>query len=542
MNITFVALGSEQLAISLLSGIAKREGHIVKVAFSPSLFHDRFNLELPKLARFFDDTNHVIMQIVKQSPDVLVFSSITATYQWSLNIADIIKKQLPSVKTIFGGVHISAVPARVIKNKQVDYIVIGEGENAFVSILSKIENNIEDHHPIENTWYKTSDGQIIKGIQSGFNQALDELPPFDKTIWEDHLRIKDKYLTMASRGCPYRCTFCFNNFYAELPEDKKNKGKYVRFRSVDHMINELKEAKLRYGNIRYIDFQDDVFTANKKWLREFLPRYKKEIGIPFQCLTHPKYMDEEIAQWMSEAGCKWIQMGVQSMDEDFKKSLLRYERSDDIVEACRVMSKYGIRVKLDHMFGLPGEPISAQEAALQLYIQYPPNRIQTFWTSFLPGTEMFKEAQKSKIISDEEAERLEEGIDFLFYRSNDNIVLKDKVTLYKKYNFIFKILPLLPFYIRKRLTIKSISWIPEIVAQSIATIADLLTGLSYGNPDFVAYMHHYIFHIKKWLVLKILKKELKATIIPKNRQMYAQIQTKKVSNNIDYTVQILTSE
>jgi radical SAM superfamily enzyme YgiQ (UPF0313 family) len=82
---------------------------------------------------------------------------------------------------------------------------------------------------------------------------------------------------MASRGCPYRCTFCFNNFFAELPEDKKTKGKYVRLRSVEHVMDELIEAKNRYKNIRYMDFQDDVFTTSKEWLQEFLPRYKKEI-------------------------------------------------------------------------------------------------------------------------------------------------------------------------------------------------------------------------------------------------------------------------
>lgn len=523
MNITFVAIGSEQLAISLLSGIAKREGHNVQVAFSASMFHDRYNLELPTLAAFFDDTDYLLQQIHDQKPDVLVFSSITATYRWSLNIAATAKKSFNGLKTIFGGVHISAVPNRAIHQEEIDYLVVGEGELAFPEILKRIESGNVDNVPIMNTWFKNTEGEIIKGVQAGFNQELDMLPPFDKTLWEDHLRIKDKYLTMASRGCPYRCTFCFNNFFAELPDDKKKKGKYVRFRSVDHMINELKEAKLRYGNIRFIDFQDDVFTANKKWLREFLPRYKAEIGIPFQCLTHPKYMDEEIAQWMSDAGCRWVQMGVQSMDEEYKKSLLRYERSDDVREACRVMAKYGIKVKLDHMFGLPGEPVTAQEAALELYRDYPPSRIQTFWTSFLPGTEMFKEAVRDGTITDEEAERLEEGIDFLFYQSNDNIVKKEMISLYNQYNFIFKILPLLPLFLRKKITVKSISWIPHFIAQSIATVADLLTGLSYGNPDFIAYMHHYLFHLRKWLAFKVFKKDLKATNIPDSRKHYATI-------------------
>jgi radical SAM superfamily enzyme YgiQ (UPF0313 family) len=523
MNITFVSVGSEQLAISLLSGIAKRAGHRVSLAFSAALFHDRYNLEIPWLANFFDDTSYLLSQIEEQNPDVLVFSPLTATYQWSLQIAEKVKSKRPNVKTIFGGVHISAVPHKAILKSQIDFLVVGEGEVAFTEILDRIEGAEFNDKPIANTWFKAKSGEIIKGQQVGFNQDLDALPAFDKTIWESHLRIRDKYLTMASRGCPYRCTFCFNNFFAELPDDKKNKGKYVRFRSVDHVLDELKQAVNRYGKIRFIDFQDDVFTANKKWLREFLPRYRKEIGIPFQCLTHPKYMDEEVAKLMSEAGCKWIQMGVQSMDESYKKSLLRYERSDDIMEACRVMSKYGIKAKLDHMFGLPGEPISAQEEALKLYVKYPPSRIQTFWTSFLPGTEMFKEALSNGTLSKDEADRLDEGIDFYFYRNDSNLD-HEKAQLYKAYNFIFKILPLLPISIRRRLTINTVAWIPNFIAQPIAVVADLLTGLRYGNPDFVAYLRHYVFHLWKYFFYKITKIPLKATRV--------ENQTPIISNRI----------
>lgn len=74
--------------------------------------------------------------------------------------------------------------------------------------------------PIPNTRYKTSSGIVISGIQQGFIQDLDSLPFYDIILWEDHVRIGDLYLTMATRGYPYRCTFCFNNFFARLPEEK----------------------------------------------------------------------------------------------------------------------------------------------------------------------------------------------------------------------------------------------------------------------------------------------------------------------------------
>ena len=503
MKITFVAIGSEQLGLSLLSAMAKRDGHEVNLAYSAALFHDRWNLEIPWLAKSFDDRDEVIKTIRETNPDVLLFSCLTATYQWMLSIAAEAKTINPNVKTVFGGVHVSAVPEIVIQNRQVDYLVVGEGELAFPAILKAIETGVHNG-PIENTWYRNEEGKTIKGIQKGFNQDLDSLPAFDKTLWENDIIVGDRYLTMTSRGCPYRCTFCFNNFFAELPEDKKTKGKYVRLRSIDHVMTELLEAKKRYKGLKYIDFQDDVFTTSKEWLREFLGRYKKEINLPFQCLTHPKYIDDDISRWMKEAGCMWVQLGVQSMDEEFKnKNLKRYERSDHIRTALEVMHKHGLKVKVDHMFGLPGEPISAQEKALSLYSEFVPARIQTFWTCFLPGTELMKEGLAEGIINEADAKRLNEGLDFYFYRNADNIKNEEMVRAYKSYEFLFKIMPLMPKAVRLRIKAKHVQWIPAFIKGPTAFFADLVTGFANRNPDFEAYAKHYMYQMYRGMRRKI---------------------------------------
>lgn len=103
-----------------MSAIARREGHDVHLAFSASLFHDRFNLEFPRIAPYFDDTDQVISAIKTQHPDVLAFSTLTSTYQWMLDVARQAKKINPQIKTVFGGVHASAVPDLVIQRPQVD--------------------------------------------------------------------------------------------------------------------------------------------------------------------------------------------------------------------------------------------------------------------------------------------------------------------------------------------------------------------------------------------------------------------------------------
>jgi radical SAM superfamily enzyme YgiQ (UPF0313 family) len=507
-RVTFVALGTEQLGISMLSAITKAHGHQSDLAFSASLFHDRFNLELPWLAKYFDDTAEVMSAIESQHPDVIAFSPLTSTYQWCLGIAEKAKQINPRVKTVFGGVHASAVPHLLLQKPAIDFVVAGEGDVAFPQILRMVET-ADYNKVIPNTKFRAPGGHIISGMQTGFIQDLDALPFADKFLWEEHVRLGDLYLTMASRGCPYRCTFCFNNFFAKLPEEKS--GKYVRIRSAEHVITELKLAKRRY-NLRVVDFQDDVFTTSKKWLNEFLALYRKEINKPFQILTHPRYMDDDIARWLSNAGCEWVQMGVQSMDEGFKKdTLLRYERSEDVSAAIDVMNKHKMKVKVDHMFGLPDEPVSAQENARKLYSTHHVKRIQTFWTCYLPGTEMMKEAVAHGRITEEQASKINQGEDFYFFRNTENIKDQNLMNLYKAYEVIFRIMPVLPNWLKKRLLPAHIQKLPGILVRPLAMLSDVITGFMLQNPEFKTYALHNMFHIKKFLLRKIGVKNVIAT-------------------------------
>lgn len=500
MKVLFLGIGSEQLGISLLAAMVKEAGHEIDLAFTASLFHDRFNLEIPWLNKFFDETETLVQEIIEKNPDVIAFGALTATFQWSIDIIKRVKKVKPQVKTIFGGVHTSAVPEVCLSYNEVDYAVVGEGELAIVDILKDIEAGGLGK-PINNTQFIDKNGQLIKGKQVGFHQDLDEFPYPEKSIWEPYSNLRHNYLILASRGCPYQCTFCFNNFFARLPEE--GKGKYVRHRSVEHVIGELKWAKERY-QIKSVDFQDDVFTVDKKWLLEFCEAYKKEINLPFNILVHAKYFDEEIAKALKDAGCHWIQMGIQSMDEEFKTNVLkRREKSDKIIIALELMRKYGLKVKVDQMLALPDEPISAQKKALDLYKEYTPYRIQTFWTAFLPGTDMLFDAYKEGIVTDEDMERLNHGKDFYFFRNQDNIKDPALVRTYANYEFIYRILPSMPKFIRLRLSEEAVDWIPRPIKNFLGKLIDVYAGFKEMNVDFFVYADFYVKNIFKYYLRKI---------------------------------------
>ncbi|MFA5260939.1 MAG: radical SAM protein, partial [Candidatus Omnitrophota bacterium] len=401
-----------------------------------------------------------------------------------------------------GGVHTTAVPDRVIARPEVDYICLGEGDVAFLKTLAAIEKK-DVSSPLPNTWFKTAEGRIIQGPQIGFIQNLDALPFFDKSLWEDYFNMSDYYITMASRGCPLRCTFCFNSFFANLPE--RNKGKYVRYRSPAHMLAELRWAKKRYQP-KMIGFFDDVFTLDKKWLMTFLDGYKKDIRTPFQIFTHLNHMDAETVRLLAEAGCDAAEIGMETLDEEYKNTYLkRHESKETTAEVIRLTREYHIRSRMDHMLGLPGEPLEAQETARQFYIENPPARINSYWVNYFPGTELQNIAIQFGVISEADAEALNEGFSFDLdsYNRSHKLFTREQLRHCRTYQVLFKLIPFLPKKIISRLKPGVFKAMPAFISEGLAFMTDLIGGIVTGEAEFLIYAKYLIFHIYRTLLGKL---------------------------------------
>ncbi len=538
MRITFVGISSEQLGISMMSALAKLEGHDVRLAFSAALFNDRQHLTATSLiSSLFDDSDLVLKTIKEQMPDVIAFAPVSGTYQWSLSIAERAKELCPKAKIVFGGIHTTAVPESVLAKPFIDFVCVGEGDVAFPAILKAIELN-EVSRPIPNTHFKLPNGEVVKGAQIGFIQDLDSLPIYDKTIWEEHLRYGDTYITMVSRGCPYRCTFCFNNFVAQLPEGPR--GKYVRYRSIDHVMHELHEAKRRY-NFKMIEFFDDVFTLDKEWLKEFLPRYKKEIGAPYQIFTHIKFIDDDIARCLADSGCRTAEIGLQTVDDEYKrKRLKRHETSDQAAKALAIMKKHGIHVKFDHMFGLPGEPIEMQEKARQFYIKHTPYRIMSYWTNFFPGTEMMQQAIDSKLLTPDDVHMINEGKCFDAFTVANRYIDPGKNKAYKVYETIFTLLPGLPAPLCKRATPGLFRWMPIWLLSMLTLCGHIVIGIVRRDPDPFYYFTFYAHHIRRIFLLRLGIKPPPATRILDPRPVQLKVPEKTSEKSVIQTVSAYT--
>jgi radical SAM superfamily enzyme YgiQ (UPF0313 family) len=489
VRVVFVALGQEQLGISILSAVLRRAGHETALVFNPALFHDRYYFDVPGLRDVFDRTERVVEEAVALAPDLLAFSVLTGTYPWCLEVAARVKART-GCPVIFGGVHPSAVPEVCLENAQVDFVCVGEGERAIVALCDELgDGRRRPRRPIDNLWWRDAHDAIVRGPASPFVQDLDGLPFWDKELWEDALDVGAYYLTMSSRGCPYRCTFCFNNFFARLPGP--GGGKYVRQRSVEHQMEELRTMHARY-KLRYVEFTDDIFTVDKEWVRDFTRAYAREIGVPFQCLVHPRYIDADIARWLRDAGCQHVQMGVQSVDEDYKrKTLLRMERDDHLRRALAALREAGLDAKLDHMLGLPGEPREAQEEARKLYVEFRPRRIQTFWLSYLPGIALTKQALAEGRLTQTDVDAIDRGRVRIFRHPHNEARVDEDADFYQRYDLLFRTMPFLPGPIRRRLRVEHVPRMSEKAASAVGFAFDLANALRRLDKETLIFARHY---------------------------------------------------
>jgi anaerobic magnesium-protoporphyrin IX monomethyl ester cyclase len=289
-------------------------------------------------------------------------------------------RQVSSVPIVWGGVDTTVNPEWAMEHA--DIICVGEGEYAALELTEALEGK-RDLYSIQNLWVRR-DGEIIKNPIRPLIQDLDSLPfpNFDdQSIWHIHENqiyqgimaddtpLKNWFIQMTSRGCPYRCSFCIHSTGHEM---SKGKGKYLRRRSVENVIAELVAYKKKRPNTSQIMFYDDVFTFDKKWIAEFAEAYKREVNIPFWVYSYPEICTPEMITQLRDIGLLYVNMGIQSGSPSVLKELYdRTPNTDTVVKAAYMLKDLGVHAVFDILVGLPLEKEEQLWESLDLLLQLP---------------------------------------------------------------------------------------------------------------------------------------------------------------------------
>jgi radical SAM superfamily enzyme YgiQ (UPF0313 family) len=146
-------------------------------------------------------------------------------------------------------------------------------------------------------------------------------------------------------------------------------------------------------------------------MREFAGLYRREIGLPFYCNAIPRFINPDVADSLPEAGCTYVQLGVQSLSREICAEVLnrRWNR-DPVVEAVKLLKREGIMVHVDHMLGLPGDTVRMEEESVLFYNRIRPDLISVFWLVYYPKTAITDAAVEKGRIDENMLDRLEEGL------------------------------------------------------------------------------------------------------------------------------------
>jgi len=382
-----------QSGISYVSAMLKKHGHTTKL-----LVLSRLTPELN--AKRIDD------HIRDFDPAVAAFMAVATEYPFIKKTAELIKKDHPKIFLLIGGPHASLVPETVISGP-FDGLCIGEGEYPALELVTRLGQggSLSD---IKNLWIKA--GPVIhKNHTRPLIEDLDSLPFPDRGMWDPWLQSspESEYPILIGRGCPYSCTYCCNHALRKLAS-----GPYVRFRSPDNIIQELKSLPEGFKNI-YLEVE--TIGANKAWLLELtgkLEELNKTKKAPFTFRTNlrvSRSIDlDAIFDAFKRANIMAVNIGLESGSARVRQEILKRDYSnEDIIKAAKAARERGISIHFYNLIGVPGETLGDFKETVKLNRLCQPEKAYAHIFYPYPGTELYETCKKNGLLPEKAATELE---------------------------------------------------------------------------------------------------------------------------------------
>jgi len=364
-------------------GIAQLASIIEQLGWSVNLIHITSPIKKEKF----------IKKLKENNPTIVGFSIRTGVKEYAKELISWAKTLNPFI--IVGSYHATLWPEEVISWNGVDALCIGEGENAIKDLIKNFDKK-EKILNIGSLWIKNSKGVLHRNPVYPLVYDLDSLPlpkfelfDFSKLIAS---QIKAAVIVLT-RGCPFNCTYCWNNFARNL---YPNKEKYVRYRNPDNCIKYIQKVINVYPEIRSFRFQDDLWPFHNNWFDNFSKLYIQKIHMPFECHLRANVLNEKIIKRLKNMKCNGVYFGVESGDDYIRNKILkRGMTKKTLLDAFLTCKKYKIRTHAYNIVGLPYENMHRVLNTVKLNAQLKPTDM--FFPVYFPyaGSELYDIAIKS---------------------------------------------------------------------------------------------------------------------------------------------------
>ena len=298
----------------------------------------------------YDLLSQVLDAISNNDPEYIGVSAMTGPQIYhALNICKSIKKEFNKIKIVWGGVHSTILPGQTLQNKLIDFVVRGEGEKPYYELVSgKKTSQINGlSFKKDKRIYHNPNRELLT------TSELNELSiPWDLINPKRYIR-SENFNIVTSRGCPFKCTFCYNTLLNNV----------WRGWDAEKCVKELDKA-LDYG-AKKINFYDDNFFANLKRIKTLFPYFKGR-DIKWKAELRVDRLDYALAKEAKECGCDQMYFGVESGSQKVLNILNKKISIKDIIKSAKITKDLEIIADYSWMIGVPGESKSDIRKTLSL--------------------------------------------------------------------------------------------------------------------------------------------------------------------------------
>lgn len=370
-------------------------------------------------------------------PDYLVLNAASTTLQNDLSILDTAKEILPNLITIAKGAHFLTSNTDVLyKCKPLDLIMVGEVEETLKEILKE-----KPYETIKGLCYRDGFAAKYTGKRP-FIEKLDKLPFPARHLVDNNLfrrpdNNKVQAIIKVSRGCPHHCFFCLATPVS---------GAKVRMRSVENVVDEIRECVQKYG-IKNFLFWSDIFNQDREWTLDLCEAIiESGLDITWSANTRADTADEEMAELMYESGCRLVSIGVESGSQYILDKIGKKITIDDIMNTVKIFKAAKIKIYNYFVIGLPWDTEDTIEETIEFAICLNSDFISFYTATPLPGTRFFKFAVENGLL------KAENSFENAYYEPVINTLALSKERIFELHKSAIK-----RYYLRPRYILKAIS-------------------------------------------------------------------------------------
>ncbi len=368
------------LGLLYLAAVLKNEGFEVKVLDC-----------VPQKISYSD----LRAEIQNFKPYLVGISTYTTTMADVLLTANLVKEIDSQIFVVLGGHHPHLFPSESITYKNIDYILQGEGEYTFPQLIRGLQNQISDSEllKIDGIGF-LREGEKFLNPKKAYIENLDSLPfparemlPAD--LYKSIVGRNEKVATiMSSRGCPFRCTFCFTP------------NKSYRTRSTENIIAEVKE--LVANGYKEIFFFDDLFALKPQKVIDFSRSLRENnLKIEWSFRARISTISKELVEEVKLSGCHRIQFGIEAGLDKTLKRIKKDTNAEMIRNAIKLCKEAKIQTIGSFILGLPDQTKEDMFATINFSREIGLNYVQYNILIPYPFTEIYEEGLRENVFSND---------------------------------------------------------------------------------------------------------------------------------------------